>query len=225
MAGFKYDLLCVLGGGRTNSGDLTELSCQRLDKAAELFLTGAAEKILVMGGYKSTFLPGAIRFRKTGAFLRKEYLTGKRKIKPEDIIELPRGLDTIDEAYAIAGFANERGSRRVLVVTSDKHLSRTLFVFKEIFRRVFGKKKFILASTAAPCGDLLDEEIERQSLILTQEFFKNLPASDMPDFQNHETWYKNNRDFYKKLRELQNPTGKPGLQAYWGVRYKEETGK
>jgi vancomycin permeability regulator SanA len=46
----QYDAIIVLGGGRTNKGDLTTLSKQRLDAGCELYLAGKAKFIVALGG-------------------------------------------------------------------------------------------------------------------------------------------------------------------------------
>lgn len=70
----KYDAIIVLGGGGFNSGNLTPLSIQRLEKAYELYSKGKSRKIFVLGGHYSTYSPKAIYFQMTGAEIRKQFL-------------------------------------------------------------------------------------------------------------------------------------------------------
>lgn len=101
----------------------------------------------------------------------------------------------------------------MLVVTSDKHLKRSLF----IFRRIFGKD-YQIDGAHIPCENLLDSREEREYLTVIKEFFKSLPK-DIPDV-NPDTWYQEHSDFYDRYREIHDkfhPKGKES-QAYSGVR-------
>lgn len=127
----KYDAIIVLGGGRFNSGDLTPLSIQRLDAGINLYKQGFAPTICALGGHKSTYRTGAIEFDTTGAELRKRYFLD-HGVPEGNIIKVEEGRDTIGEAFASRKVLRKRGVRKLLVVTSDKHLERSLFIFRRI---------------------------------------------------------------------------------------------
>lgn len=208
----RYDAIVVLGGGRDNSGNLTTLSTQRLDRGSELFREGLAPKIFALGGQKSTYSSLAIAFDRTGADLRREYLE-KSGVPIGNIVMVEYGKDTIDEAFASRKVAREMGMEHILVVTSDKHLERSLFIFK----RIFGNK-FDIDGVGVPCGDLLNREEEREYLDVVKQFFVKLP-NDIPN-SDSEKWYLEHADLYQKYKEIHDRfhNSDNESQAYSGVR-------
>lgn len=219
----RYDAIVVLGGGRISEKNLTDLSRRRLDKGARLILSGIATKIFVLGEYKSTFdtlNQKAILFRKTGARLRKEYLM-RRGVKPESIVEIPLGEDTIAEAFASALVSKDLGFKNILLVTSDKHLPRAREIFQETFRRVLKGSKFKIWTSGTPSGDLLDEMQERQALLLTREFFRTLSINAVVVLEDLIDWYKCHKKFYEQLGIIQRPSNTKFSQAYSGLKKKK----
>ena len=208
----KYDAIIVLGGGRFNSGELTPLSTQRLDKGIELFKEGVALIICALGEHKSTYRAEAIDFDVTGAKLRKRYFID-HGIPEENIVKVEEGRDTIGEAFASRKVLRERGARKLLVVTSDKHLERSLFVF----RRVFGEN-YKIDGYPVPCGNLLNSQEEREYLEVVKKFFISLPK-DIP-VPNPDLWYQEHAELYEKYGEIHDrfhANGKES-QAYSGVK-------
>lgn len=210
----KYDAIIILGGGRFNDGSLTPLSMQRLDKGCKLYNRGFSNKVIVLGGVFSTYSPKSIKFKITGADIRCKYLI-VHKINSKNIIKIPEGRDTIEEAFVSRKVAKNLELKKLLITTSDKHLKRALF----IFRRIYGKK-FIIDGKSVSCGDLLNKKEENEYLETVKEFFKTLP-DNIPDPANFDDWYKDNKSLYDQyrkihLRYLQN--GKETNQAYMGVK-------
>lgn len=191
----KYDAIIVLGGGRYNDGSLTELSKQRLDAGAELFKKGVAPKIFALGEKYSTYRPGAICFPQTGASLRSKYLREKG-VPKNNIILLENGRDTINEALVCNEKCQELEYKKILVVTSDKHLPRALYIFKKVFG-----KGYSINGQGVPCGDLLIEEEEKEYL---EAFKKYLFQPEL---------YK----IYGQIHDKFHPSGQES-QAYAGVK-------
>jgi uncharacterized SAM-binding protein YcdF (DUF218 family) len=209
----KYDVIIVLGGGRDNQGNLTPLSIQRLDKGVELYRRGVAEKIFALGGHRSICRPWAICFEQTGAQQRKIHLVAKG-VCPKDVIVVEDDGDTVFEAFASRRRCKELGLRKLLLVTSDKHLARALW----IFMRIFGED-FEIGGCGVPCGDLLNEGEEKERLQVVKEFFKKFPQ-DIPE-PNPETFYDDFKELfeeYDKIHKKYFPPGGPECQAYMGVR-------
>lgn len=208
----QYDAIIVLGGGRSNSGDLAQLSTQRLDRGVELFKQGQAAKVFALGGYKSTYSPLAITFDRTGADLRSEYLQ-EFGVPTDSIVLVEDGKDTIGEAFASREIAKGMGIESLLVVISDKHMERSLF----IFRRIFGQE-FQVDGAEVPCGDLLNSDEEKEYLGVVERFFLTLPENiPSPD---HESWYHDHVDLYQQYKEIHDrfhPAGKES-QVYSGVQ-------
>lgn len=163
-----YDTIIVLGGGRYNNGDLTPLSIQRLERGYQLYSKKVAGKIFAMGGYYSTYSKKAIHFKISSAQLRREFLINLG-VKSDDIIMVENGRDTIGEAFASRKSANELQMKKVLIVTSDKHMKRALWVF----RRIFGKG-FEINGESVPCGNLLIEDEEKRYYDATVTYFQRI---------------------------------------------------
>lgn len=210
----KYDAIIVLGGGRFNDGDLTPLSIQRLDKGCKLYHDGISNKVFSLGGEFSTYNPNAIKFQKTGADLRAEYMIGKG-VNSNNIVRVAEGRDTIGEAFASRKITKNLGLKNLLIVTSDKHLERALF----IFRRIYGKE-FLVNGEGVPCGDLLNEDEECEYLMAVKNFFVTLPE-DIVDPINFENWYQEHKSLYDQYRDIHLryvKDGKESNQAYLGVK-------
>lgn len=208
-----YDAIIVLGGGRNDKG-LTLLSTMRLDKAWELFQQGKAAKILTLGGPYSTYAKDAICYNDTGAQVRANYLLSKGNINNENIIMVEDGRDTIHEAFASRKRAREKGIKNILLVTSDKHMKRALFVFQ----RIFGEDFNIVGNqdTWTETGDILLDAEEEAYLKLWKAVFDRLPI-EIPNPKDWNEWYEQNLETYKqqlKLHDEFHPPGGKESQAY-----------
>lgn len=209
----KYDAIIVLGGGRDNQGNLTPLSLQRLDRGIEVYQQGEAGKVFALGGHRNVCRPWATYFEQTVAQKRKMYLVEKG-VSLEDIIVVENEGDTISEAFASRRRCRELGLRKLLLVTSDKHLERALW----IFRRIFGED-FEIEGRSVPCGDLLNEDEEKERLEAVKEFFKKFPQ-DIPE-PSPKTFYDDFKELFKeydKIHKKYFPPGGPECQAYMGGR-------
>lgn len=210
----KFDAIIVLGGGRINEGDLTELSIQRLDTGIELYNNKTAKIIFALGGFYSTYSSNAIKFNISGANLRKKYMAD-RGIKPKNIVLVENGRDTIGEAFASREKAVELKFKNILVVTSDKHLPRAIFIFK----RIFGDN-FNIEGYPVSCGNLLNENEEKEYLELLKKFFAKFPK-DIPAPKSWEDWYLSNKNLYDNYKQIHQKyvSGRVETnQAYMGVR-------
>jgi SanA protein len=209
----KYDAIIVLGGGRDNQGDLTTLSIQRLDKGVDLYRRGVARKIFALGGHFSTTDPKAIYFEESGAQLRAAYLM-RGGVRSEGVVSIHEGRDTVEEAFVSRKKTKELGLRRILLVTSDKHLERALW----IFRRIFGDG-FEIDGESVPCGNLLNEDEEKERLEAVKEFFKKFPEDiPEPEPQNFYNEFQELFEKYDQIHKKYFPSSGHECQAYMGVR-------
>lgn len=148
------------------------------------------------GGAYSTYSPNAIKFPETGAQIRKDYLISKGNINNSDIIEVADGRDTIYEAFAARKKAKELGMRQLLLVTSEKHMKRALFVF----RRIFGDE-FIVEGDSVNTGDLLISEEEKEYFKLWKELFDQLPKN-IREYRSWDEWYGENVRYYQRQKKF-----------------------
>jgi uncharacterized SAM-binding protein YcdF (DUF218 family) len=212
-----YDAAVILGGGRYDENTLTPLSIKRLDKGLELYQKGLFPKILLPGGKYSTYSPNAIEFDKTTAQLRKEYLLSLGNIKEEDILLVEDGRDTIYEALAVRKKSNELDYKTLLLITSEKHMPRALY----IFRRIFGDDIQIDDGDGlgqVNTGDILLDAEEKEYLSAVKDLFSNKP-NDIPDPKSWDEWYLQNKSLYDEFKIIHDKFHPPGKesQAYAGV--------
>ncbi|MDO8240982.1 MAG: YdcF family protein [Candidatus Moranbacteria bacterium] len=212
----KYDAIIVLGGGRTNDGELTTLSKQRLDAGCKLYHEGAAPKIFALGGAFSTYSPDAIQFTQTGAEQKSAYMI-ERGVDSEDIIKVVGGRDTIGEAFVSRDTAKELNFKKLLLVTSDKHMERAMF----IFNRIFGSA-YVIESEEVPCGEILNAEEEKEYLQVTKELFDTLPE-EIPTPESWDVWKETNHQLYDEIKRIHANyvgSGPETNEAYMGVKAK-----
>jgi len=211
------DAIIVLGGGRNEDGSLTELSRQRLNKSVELLKENLATNIIVPGGKDTTFLRES-NFSETGAEVRERYVI--KRFKELDIIankintiKVESGRDTITEAFAIREKARLYKFNKLILVTSDKHMRRALWIFKKIFG-----KKFSIKGISVPCGSLISEDMEEEFFQAVKRFFRKMPK-EIPN-PNLGTWFEDNKELYEEYRRIKakylSPNGRE-WQAYRGV--------
>ncbi len=203
----------ILGGGRDKRGELTDLSRQRLDKGAALYRDNVAKKLLVMGGHYSAWSPKAIKFPQPTAELSKAYLTAKGVTDADIIVAPEEARDTIGEAFLTRKVLRNAGLTRILLVTSDKHMKRALF----IFQRILGNDMRI-DTAEVPCGSLLHEAEEQQYLGAAVQLFASLPAV-IPDPPNWDAWYAHYGWLYEEYDRIraQFATGHDPSQAYGAI--------
>ena len=202
-------------GGRNDKG-LTPLSTARLDKGWELLQQGKAPKIFALGGHYSTYMVDAKSYPDTGAQLRKDYLLNKGNINSDNIVMVEDGRDTIYEAFASRKIAREMGIENVLLVTSEKHMKRALY----LFQKIFGKNFHVHGGqdTWAETGNVLLDAEEEAYFRLWKGVFDKLP-DEIPDPESWEQWYKQNIENYqqhKKIHDEFHPPGGTESQAYTG---------
>lgn len=143
------DCIIVLGAGLKKNGQLDRESKERVKKGCNLYRDGFASHLLMCGGvmWKKTPTPLAIAM--------KDY--AKSLGIPSDVILTEeKSLDTLGNAIFSKEVAVKKKFRHILLITSDYHLERALFIFHHVYGSSFMIlgidvptgfiKKFILAS-------------------------------------------------------------------------------
>ena len=111
------DAIVILGDDNYN-GD-------RATRAAELFRSGLAPRVIASGRY--------LRPYATVAELEEHDLTN-RGVPSAAVVRLThRATDTREEAVAIAQLLSSRGWKRVILVTSNYHTRRSRYICERIF--------------------------------------------------------------------------------------------
>lgn len=200
----------ILGGGITPDGQLTRLSKQRLDKGIELFQKGLTSKLVALGELRSTYFENAIQFDISGAERRAKYLM-EHGIPESAIQKIEKGRDTIGEGLASRDFYRTQPEKNFLLVTSEKHMPRALW----IFRCLFGGG-YEIEPVGVDCGGILLSEEEKEYFDVTQDYFSKIN----PDNFACDNWHEMNKQLYtifKIIHDKYHPFGKES-EAYYAVR-------
>lgn len=137
----RADALVVLSGGASYP--------ERTRRAAELFAEGRAPKIVLTND--GILGPWSDEKERNPTFteLESEALLGAG-VPLESIEALPQQVsNTYDEALLLRDYAQARGLRSILVVTSAYHSRRALWVW----RRVFSESGISIGIAPAPTGE------------------------------------------------------------------------
>lgn len=165
-----FDAIVVLGAGITVKGNLSMVAKSRMDKAIELYMSGAAPRVVITG-------------RRESAVMRRYAL--KKGVGKRDLFTEGKSLDTIGNAFfAKKLFLAPNGWRRVVVVTSIFHSVRAGFVF----RKVLGKEYSVdVISSRRVLSDKmfgLKLQSERKLLLLTRLIASLIADGDMAAVEN-----------------------------------------
>ncbi|MDE1869016.1 MAG: YdcF family protein [Candidatus Micrarchaeota archaeon] len=147
------NLIVVLGKVILPDGTLSEESKRNVEKAAELFKAGAADRIAMSGRW-----PFSVKAEppRTEAEAMKEYAISLGVPKGAILVE-DRSLDTTGNAYYLGKMiVDDTSIKKLIVVTVDYHMPRAEYIFKAAFSERF-KLKFA-KSDSGITGELLKQK-------------------------------------------------------------------
>lgn len=128
----SYDAILIPGGGLTSEGKLPEWTKRRLDKALEIY---NGEHIIVLSAgtvHKQPILDDE-GFPLFESSVAASYLV-KKGVDPKRILREWASYDTIGNAYFARVIHTEpRRWRRLAVITSEFHMTRTQQIFRWVF--------------------------------------------------------------------------------------------
>ena len=216
MGKCEYDAVIVLGGGRNpEDGSLTQLSKARLDRAAQAIKEGQAGFVVVMGGYYRSYIPEAGLFSTDRAVLAGNYLLNECEVSGGRILTISRECrDTIYEAIASRGLAEEKNWGKVLVDTSIGHISRATYAFRRIY-----ESNIQVDPIKEACNDKLNFQQEYILFRLTIDTLSRI-SSRINDPGSWDLWYRDQRSFYDKqegIYELFRSRGVESREAYASI--------
>ncbi len=165
------DCIIVLGAGLKNNGLPDKESELRLSKARELYKNKFARKLLICGG----FVKDKLNISLSSAM---RDLAVKLGISRKDVLLEEKSLDTLGNALFSKEIVNKNKFKNLLIMTSDYHLERALFVFHEVYG-----DKFMIVGTDVPTNFLKKfvfqhERIEQKYLLATQMFLTGVKKGD-----------------------------------------------
>lgn len=116
----QYQAALVLGAGVNEQEQASPIFSDRLETANALYKAGAVRKIIVSGDH------GTVNYDEVNT--GKEYLISKN-IPAEDIFLDHAGFDTYDSLYRARDIFH---ARKILIVTQDFHLPRSLYIARRL---------------------------------------------------------------------------------------------
>lgn len=124
------DVIIVLGGGIGPGGALPETSKLRVAKGVELFKDEEVASRIIMSGKWGFWLD--VKPPRTEAEAMKECAVNLG-VTDNVIFKEEVSMDTIGNAYFCkVNFLEPNKWRRIVVVTSDYHISRTRYIFEKV---------------------------------------------------------------------------------------------
>lgn len=127
----KYDAIIVLGGGIKDDGSLPENQKRRVEKAIELFNKKLAARI-VMSGKWSKARDIYDRPPQTEAHAMERYALDLG-VSQKVIDREEKSCSTSENAsYLLNDFLIPNNWRKLLIVTSEYHLKRAMYVFSQV---------------------------------------------------------------------------------------------
>jgi uncharacterized SAM-binding protein YcdF (DUF218 family) len=116
------DVAVILGNEVNLNGEPSPQLKARLDRTVELFRQQLFPQIVVSGGIETNGTDESLAMR--------QYLMNQG-VPAEAIILDPRGFDTMDTAEDTAALINQRGWKRIMVISQYFHLPRCKLAFRK----------------------------------------------------------------------------------------------
>ncbi len=120
------DCIIVLGAGVNEDGTMSYVLSERVRVGAELYLAGASERLLLSGDHSRE------DYNEVGTM--KEYMVSCN-IDSQMVFTDHAGFDTYDTMYRARDIFK---AERVLIVTQQFHLSRAVYIARELGLEAFG---------------------------------------------------------------------------------------
>lgn len=168
------DAIIVLGGGLDQEGALTRPSATRVDRAAEIFHSGVAPRIIFSG--RCGLSDPIPEVSEAAAMASRAEELG---VPSAAILLEEQSRDTIGNVYFTREqYLQPNGWKSVRVVTSDFHLSRAAWVFRKILGGTYDFS-FVSASSGLSPRELIARTLEECKLtIFLSEWLEALEEAD-----------------------------------------------
>ena len=119
-------IIVVLGSPNSDSGELSEIAINRLDRAVNFFMINKNYKILCTGGFGQHFNTTSLPHAKYAA----DYL--QRKGVPEDdILEYIISSNTFEDVLKAKPVVERIDPQNLVIITSDFHMERASILFNK----------------------------------------------------------------------------------------------
>ena len=163
-----FDAIIVLGGGM-NDKDWKG----RVDAGLRLYRQKKAPRIIMSG--KHEIFGDAT---KTEAERMKQYAISKGTPR-KNILKEEDSMNTIGNAFfTLKNILKPRKWNKILVVTSDYHLTRTKFIFQHVMKK--HKIEFVASKTIVTAKERKEiEKREKKLFTFTKDFAKLIPIGEL----------------------------------------------
>lgn len=121
-------MITILGSPNSDDGALYDLGIERCKLAINQHRKYPESKFILTGGFGKHFN----RSSKPHAAYLKEYLLGQG-IQPNAILGLALSSNTIEDATQTMEIVLKHKISKILVITSDFHIDRASYIFRQIF--------------------------------------------------------------------------------------------
>ena len=198
----KYDVILTMGNGLTKVWSLPPIVKSRLEYIAELYRKRVARKILVSGGYSISWDHIGIKPPTTEAGEMKKKLV-ELGVASDDILVEERSRDTIGNIYfSKVRYLDLLGLRNILVVCTDFHLKRIMF----LAGKILGPEYHVTYQTR-PSESMNDKEfMQMQDDVLKAQSAFLEDMKDGEDSYLKEKLYQDQYYKYKRREKLAQAT-------------------
>ena len=162
------DCIIILGGG-SKGKNLDKETKNRVKEGVNIYKNKISNKILMTGG--------KINNEFSEASLMGNYAI-KLGVKNKDILLEEQSPDTFGNAIYSKQIIEKNKFKRLLIVTSDYHLERSLFIFHHVFGQSYTIMGFDVPTNLFKKIILQKERKERKYLFITQVFFTGIKLGD-----------------------------------------------
>jgi len=142
----KIDVIIILGGGIDDQGEISKVTKERLDRFLKENNKFADALILLSGRWGGLAKLARGMPEITEAQAMKEYLITKGINSKRICLEM-KSLDTVSNAvFSKEIIERHKGWSKILLITSDWHMKRALWIFQKVFGRQYQIHTFSVTS-------------------------------------------------------------------------------
>ncbi len=135
-------LIIVLGSPNSAKGELYRIARDRCQRAWVEYKNNKNYKILLTGGFGSHF--NTTEYPHTHYL--KKYLTGKG-ISEQDFVEGVESKNSLEDALLSRPVVLKYNIKNIIVVTSDYHYERAMYIFENVFSNLAVTLRFSICKT------------------------------------------------------------------------------
>ncbi|HEX3043599.1 MAG TPA: YdcF family protein [Bacillota bacterium] len=150
------DIIMILGSPNADDGQLYDVAISRCRLALVEFEKNPAAKFLLTGGFGAHFN----RSSKPHAAYLEEYLL-KAGVKRDSVLEYAESANTIEDATLSKPVIEKYKAANVTIITSDYHLARAEYIFREIYQDLQLNLTFLAAPSDEEQSELDIKDLKK----------------------------------------------------------------